>query len=106
MPQNTGLVAAKTNGCEVYVFDSANQHLNHDEGGSCDPYLRLRGHDKEGYGLSWSPFREGSLLSASNDCKICLWNISATPNDKVLEADHIYKVTGDIVLFASQITLY
>ncbi|XP_031130557.1 WD-40 repeat-containing protein MSI2-like [Ipomoea triloba] len=97
MPQNTGLVAAKTNGCEVYVFDSANQHLNHDEGGSCDPYLRLRGHDKEGYGLSWSPFREGSLLSASNDCKICLWNISATPNDKVLEADHIYKEHEDVV---------
>nr|GMD08607.1 WD-40 repeat-containing protein MSI2-like [Ipomoea batatas] len=79
------------------IVYSANQHLNHDEGGSCDPYLRLRGHDKEGYGLSWSPFREGSLLSASNDCKICFMDIFATPNDKVLEADHIYKEHEDVV---------
>ncbi|GKE48293.1 WD40 repeat-containing protein MSI2-like protein, partial [Tanacetum coccineum] len=51
------------------------QPLDH-EGGSCVPDVRLRGHDKEGYGLSWNPFKEGYLLNGSNDCKICLWDLS------------------------------
>ncbi|CAK9134546.1 unnamed protein product [Ilex paraguariensis] len=96
MSQNPSVVAAKTSSCEVYVFDSTKQPVNH-EGGSCDPDLRLRGHDKEGYGLSWSPFKEGYLLSASNDCKICLWDISATPQDKVLEAKHVYEDHQSVV---------
>ncbi|KAL2459979.1 WD-40 repeat-containing protein MSI2 [Abeliophyllum distichum] len=89
MPQNQALVAAKTSGSEVYVFDCTKQLVNAG-GGSCDPDLRLRGHDKEGYGLSWSPFKEGYLLSGSNDSKICLWDVSAMPQDKVLEAKYVY----------------
>lgn len=29
--------------------------------------MRLRGHQKEGYGLSWNPNLSGHLLSASDD---------------------------------------
>lgn len=65
-----------------------------EKGGSCEPDLRLMGHDKEGYGLSWSQFKEGYLLSGSNDCKICLWDVSAMPRDKVLNATHVYEVFG------------
>ena len=90
MPQNPSVIAAKTSSCEVYVFDCENQLRNQRE--SCDPDLRLRGHDKEGYGLSWSPFKQGHLLSGSNDCRICLWDISALPSDKVLEATFMYQV--------------
>lgn len=38
-----------------------------DPSGECHPDLRLRGHQKEGYGLSWNPNQSGSLLSASDD---------------------------------------
>lgn len=38
-----------------------------DASGECHPDLRLRGHQKEGYGLSWNPNLSGSLLSASDD---------------------------------------
>lgn len=38
-----------------------------DPSGECRPDLRLRGHQKEGYGLSWNPNLSGSLLSASDD---------------------------------------
>lgn len=91
MPQKPAVVAAKTSSAEVYVFDSGKQPLDH-EGGSCDPDVRLRGHDKEGYGLSWSPFKEGYLLSGSDDRKICLWDVSAMPQHKVLLAHHTYEV--------------
>ena len=38
-----------------------------DPNGECSPDLRLRGHQKEGYGLSWNPNVNGNLLSASDD---------------------------------------
>ncbi|KAL7257382.1 hypothetical protein ACSBR1_003647 [Camellia fascicularis] len=91
MLQNPSLVAAKTSGSEVYVFDCS-KHTMNEKGGPCEPDLRLMGHDKEGYGLSWSQFKEGYLLSGSNDCKICLWDVSAMPQDKVLNATHVYEV--------------
>lgn len=47
--------------------------------GKCQPDLKLRGHQKEGYGLSWNPNLNGHLLSASDDHTICLWDINATP---------------------------
>nr|POF10517.1 wd-40 repeat-containing protein msi2 [Quercus suber] len=51
MPQNPVVVGAKTGGCDVYVFDCSKQ-LEKQKGGDCEPDLRLRGHDMEGYGLS------------------------------------------------------
>lgn len=38
-----------------------------DPSGECNPDLRLRGHQKEGYGMSWNPNLSGHLLSASDD---------------------------------------
>ena len=49
--------------------------------GKCNPDLRLKGHTKEGYGLSWSPNNEGHLLSASDDSTICLWNVDAATKE-------------------------
>ena len=52
---------------------------------------RLRGHQKEGYGLSWNPSVNGNLLSASDDHTICLWDINATPKEnKVVDAKSIF----------------
>ena len=38
-----------------------------DPNGECRPDIRLKGHTKEGYGLSWNPNLNGNLLSASDD---------------------------------------
>lgn len=88
MPQKPNLVAAKTSGLEVFVFDVSSSK----EVGVCDPELRLRGHEKEGYGLSWNPLKEGYLLSGSYDCKICLWDVSSMPQSKVLDSMNQFKV--------------
>jgi len=54
-------------------------------------YRRLRGHQKEGYGLSWNPNLNGYLLSASDDHTICLWDINATPKEnRVIDAKTIF----------------
>lgn len=52
---------------------------------------RLRGHQKEGYGLSWNPNLNGHLLSASDDHTICLWDINASPREnRVLDAKTVF----------------
>lgn len=95
MPQNPCIIATKTPTSDVLVFDYTKhpskpgtwiRHstdialspycaseiyafvlLSTDVNGECRPDLRLRGHQKEGYGLSWNSNLSGCLLSASDD---------------------------------------
>lgn len=92
MPQNPFIIATKTVSAEVYVFDYSKHPSKPPLDGSCNPDLRLRGHNTEGYGLSWSVFKQGHLLSGSDDAQICLWDINASPKNKALEAQQIFKV--------------
>lgn len=78
MPQNSFMIATKTISAEVYVFDYS-KHPSKPQDTNCTPDLRLTGHKTEGYGLAWSPFMEGHLISGSDDATICLWDISARP---------------------------
>ena len=63
----------------MYLYDCTINSLHlfvviSDPSGECHPELRLKGHQKEGYGLSWNPNMNGHLLSASDDhvSSICL----------------------------------
>eukprot|EP00742_Colponemidia_sp_Colp-10_P003936 GILJ01004196.1.p1 GENE.GILJ01004196.1~~GILJ01004196.1.p1 ORF type:complete len:425 (-),score=69.59 GILJ01004196.1:170-1444(-) len=91
MPQNANLIATKTVRGEVLVFDYTKHPSKPAADGICKPQLRLLGHKKEGYGLSWNPNREGFVISGSDDMQICLWDISATTKaDSTLEAKSIF----------------
>ena len=91
MPQNPCVIATKTPSSDVLVFDYTKHPSKPDPSGKCQPDLRLRGHQKEGYGLSWNPNLNGHLLSASDDHTICLWDINATPKEnKIIDAKTIF----------------
>ncbi|KAI4456086.1 wd40 repeat family [Holotrichia oblita] len=91
MPQNPCVIATKTPSSDVLVFDYTKHPSKPDPSGECHPDLRLRGHQKEGYGLSWNPNLNGYLLSASDDHTICLWDINATPKDnRIIDAKTIF----------------
>ncbi|MBZ3884770.1 Histone-binding protein RBBP4 [Sciurus carolinensis] len=91
MPQNPCIIATKTPSSDVLVFDYTKHPSKPDPSGECNPDLRLRGHQKEGYGLSWNPNLSGHLLSASDDHTICLWDISAVPKEgKVVDVKTIF----------------
>ncbi|KAH6928166.1 hypothetical protein HPB50_012356 [Hyalomma asiaticum] len=91
MPQNPCIIATKTPSSDVLIFDYTKHPSKPDPNGECSPDLRLRGHQKEGYGLSWNPNLNGHLLSASDDHTICLWDINATPKEnKVVDAKTIF----------------
>ena len=85
MPQNSFLIATKTISAEVYVFDYS-KHPSKPTNNECHPDLRLVGHKTEGYGLAWSPFLDGHLISGSDDATICLWDIQGLHgNNKVTQ---------------------
>ncbi|XP_045063073.1 histone-binding protein RBBP4 isoform X1 [Coregonus clupeaformis] len=91
MPQNPCIIATKTPTSDVLVFDYTKHPSKPDPSGECTPDLRLRGHQKEGYGLSWNPNLSGCLLSASDDHTICMWDISAVPKEgKIVDAKTIF----------------
>lgn len=69
-----------------------------DPNSGCNPELRLKGHSKEGYGLSWNPNLSGHLLSASDDHTICLWDLNpAAKEAKTLDAARIFNGHSDVV---------
>ena len=71
-PQN--LIATKSPSSTVFVFDVA-QHGALAADSVSKPQFRCLGHTQEGYGLAWSPHKEGRLVSGSHDKSICLWDV-------------------------------
>jgi len=69
MPQKTNIVATKTILGEVHIFDY-HKHPMTPENDEVKPEMKLTGHTKEGYGLSWNPKLEGILLSGSDDTNV------------------------------------
>ena len=92
MSKNPFIIATNTVSAKVYVFDQSKHPPKPPLDGACSPDLRLRWLSTEGYGLSWSKFNQGHLLSDSDDAQICLWDINATSKNKALEAMQIFKV--------------
>nr|XP_017031269.1 chromatin assembly factor 1 p55 subunit-like [Drosophila kikkawai] len=91
MPQNTCVIATKSPLSDVLVFDYSKHPSKPEPSKECKPELRLRGHKKEGFGLSWNPQCSGHLLSASEDQTICLWDINATSKEnQVIDAMNIF----------------
>ncbi|KAG2209105.1 hypothetical protein INT46_006269 [Mucor plumbeus] len=81
--ENPDIIATKSRTGDVYVFDRTTFDPMPKEGEKFNPTLRLTGHDKEGYGLAWSPHKGTSthLISAGFDSKICQWDIAGTTKE-------------------------
>jgi histone-binding protein RBBP4 len=74
MPQKPSIIATKGPAADVYVFDQTTQPARPPTNGACAPLLKLQGHTKEGYGVSWNPTVAGRLVSASDDATVCTWD--------------------------------
>lgn len=97
MPQNQCIIATKTPSSDVLIFDYTKHPSKPDANGECNPELRLKGHSKEGYGLSWNQNVNGHLLSASDDHTICLWNVNGNATNKCLDALTIFSGHSAVV---------
>lgn len=91
------LLATKSISGDVYIFD-VTKHPSVPRNSICSPNYILKGHQKEGYGLSWSPLQEGYIASGSDDQKVCVWdiqNVSAMPLREYTEQADIVEVDTD-----------
>lgn len=71
-PQNPNVIATVGGRGDVLIFDRT-MHSNTPTG-TCEPQIRLIGHQAEGWGLSWSTQKDGLLLTAAEDVR--LWDIN------------------------------
>ncbi|KAF9579786.1 retinoblastoma binding protein [Lunasporangiospora selenospora] len=89
---NPDIIATKSVSGDLFIFDRTRHPSQPAAGGVCTPEIRLKGHTKEGYGLSWNSNLQGHLISASEDTTVCHWDINAATKDKkVLDAYRIYR---------------
>ncbi|KAK9449836.1 WD40-repeat-containing domain protein [Limtongia smithiae] len=86
MPQNPDVIATMSVSGDVFVFDRTKHSLQ--PTGVCRPEMRLVGHTKEGYGLSWNAHKEGYLLTGSEDTTVALWDINTFSSAKT-SAGHL-----------------
>ncbi|KAF7303061.1 WD40 repeat-like protein [Mycena kentingensis (nom. inval.)] len=77
MPQNPDIIATKAVSGQVLVFDRTKHGSEPDRDGKCKPQIRLLGQTQEGFGLAWSPVKEGHILGASEDTTVCHWDITS-----------------------------
>ncbi|KAI8373008.1 WD40-repeat-containing domain protein [Radiomyces spectabilis] len=77
--ENPNVIATKARTGDVYVFDRTMHESFPKENERFNPDLKLNGHTREGYGLSWNPHHNMSshIISAGFDGKICQWDIGA-----------------------------
>jgi len=76
-PQKSQIIATKTVEGYINLFDFQNFPSDPETNSACKPQMRLEGHGKvDGYGLSWNPYHQGTLISGSYDGLICMWDIN------------------------------
>lgn len=95
MPQNEYIVATKSISSDVYVFDITKHPSSPEDGSGCNPDYICKGHEMEGYGLSWNPHRAYNLLSGSDDGIVCLWDLENA--GKIVQPTGTYKAHTDVI---------
>jgi len=99
MPANPNIIATKTVGGDVLIFDQT-LHPSEPKDSNCLPEVRLKGHSKEGYGLSWNPHQSKSsfLASGADDMFVITWDINtAGETNSTINPHSIFRGHTDVV---------
>ena len=97
-PQNCDLIATRTVSGKTYVFDRTKHSNTPSADGVCRPDIVLEGQHKEGYGLAWSPLKQGWILAASEDETVAFWDINDyTRGDNRLAAKTLFRGHTSVV---------
>lgn len=70
-PQNPNIIATMCTDGRIMIFDRT-KHPSVPTG-HVNPQIELHGHEKEGFGLDWSPHCPGHLATGSEDETVRLW---------------------------------
>ncbi|KAH7822839.1 putative WD domain, G-beta repeat protein [Monocercomonoides exilis] len=77
-PSNPAIISSWSTSCNIYIFDSRIKPTIEDSFHSkYRPQLILKGHSKQGYGLSWNTFHPSLLASTGDDGKVCTFDLNS-----------------------------
>lgn len=74
-PFSSKIIATKSSDSNLYIYN----YIQHSKEGAPNPNalkLTLTGHQDEGFGISWNPFKNGEIVSGSNDGRVLMWDIN------------------------------
>ena len=95
-PQNPDMIATMCIDGRVLVWNRTKHSSLPD--GRVKPEIELVGHQREGFGLSWSPHEAGHLASGGEDHTVRLWDIThASKTNHVLNSTSVYTHHSSIV---------
>ncbi|RMD43276.1 hypothetical protein DV735_g1807, partial [Chaetothyriales sp. CBS 134920] len=95
-PQNPNIIATMCTDGRVLIWDKSKHSSTPSPGQT--PEIELIGHEKEGYGLSWSPHLAGHIATASEDTTVRLWDITyASKTNKIVSPSQTYTHHSAIV---------
>jgi histone-binding protein RBBP4 len=76
-PQNPDIIASFAVDGRILVFDRSKHPLEPVADGVTRCEAELHGHEKEGFGLNWSPFHEGHLVTGGEDNTVRTWDLKS-----------------------------
>lgn len=76
-PQNPDIIASLCVDGKVLIFDRTKHPMQPKGDGSIKFEAELVGHEREGFGLSWSPLKEGHLVTGNEDMTVRTWDLKA-----------------------------
>jgi len=76
-PQNPDIIASLCVDGKVLIFDRTKHTSDPKNDDSIKFEAELVGHEKEGFGLSWSPLKEGHLVTGNEDTTVRTWDLKA-----------------------------
>ena len=74
-PQNPNLIATWCTDGRILFWDRTKHPSDPGENATVNPQAELIGHEKEGFGMSWSTLNEGQLATAGEDQTVRVWYV-------------------------------
>ena len=74
-PQNPNIIATMCQDGNALIFDRSKLPSAPKEDGTVEAHMILKGHTKEGYGLSWNNSDEGCLVTGAEDHTVRMWYV-------------------------------